>query len=161
MSSSPVFLFKFVIYMRLRSTCGNFCGWFCWIWLFCKLSCFGCVVLLFSSKWVCLIIGVVMISFLESNSFFKFAIFSCNVLVFWVWQHYILATVLLIFSKYYSNFSCIAVSLFSKWRVSSVSNCSKVSVFCCAEGLGICLTFCNKGFWLDWELRYLLWGICN
>ena len=113
MSSSLEFLLKFHKHMHLRCTCGDFCVWFCWIWLFCKFSCcvlwfyrclslYGgfCVVawdLLFSSKSVCLFIGVVMISFLESNSVFKLAIFCCNVLVFWFWQHSIFSTVLVIF----------------------------------------------------------------
>ena len=68
------------------------------------LSLYGyfCIVawnLLFSSKSVCLFIGVVMTSFLESNSFFKLGISSCKDLVFWFWQHSIFATVLLIFSS--------------------------------------------------------------
>ena len=174
MSSSLEFLLKFHKHMHLRCTCGDFCVWFCWIWLFCKFSCcvlwfyrclslYGgfCVVawdLLFSSKSVCLFIGVVMISFLESNSVFKLAIFYCNVLVFWFWQHPIFATVLLIFSKYDSNFSCIAVSLFSKWRVSSVSNFSNVIVFCSAKGLGICLTFCNRVFLIGLGIEVSLLG---
>ena len=53
-----------------------------------------------------------MISFLESDSFLKLAIFCCNVLVFWFWQHSIFATVLLIFWKNDSNYFCIAVGLF-------------------------------------------------
>ena len=161
--------------MRLYSTCGDFYIWFCWIWLFCKLyycdlwlyrclSLYGhfCIIawdLLFSSKLVCLIIGVAMISFLESMSFFKSSIFCC-VLV--LWQHSTFATALLNFSKYDSNFSCIAVSLFSKWRVGSVSNCSKVSVCCCAEDLGICLTFCNKGVsdWIgNWGVSFGVLGV--
>ena len=72
-------------------------------------------------------------------------ILCCSVLVFWFWQHSIFATVLLIFSKHDSGFSCIAVSLISKWRDSNVSNLSKVCVSCCAEGLGIYLRFCDKG----------------
>ena len=80
--------------------------------------------------------------------------------MFWFW-HFIFGTALLIFSKYDSNFSCIAVSLFSKWRVSSVSNCSKVSVFC-AEGLGTCLAFSNKGVsdWIgNWGVSFGVLGV--
>ena len=54
------------------------------------------------------------------------------------------------------------MSLFSKWRVSSASNCSKVGVFCCAEGLGICLTFCNNAVsdWIgNWGVSFGVLGV--
>ena len=57
---------------------------------------------------------------------------------------------------------CIAVSLFSTWLVSSVSNCSKVRVFCCSEGLGICLKFFNKGTsdWIgNWGISFGVLGV--
>ena len=53
-------------------------------------------------------------------------------------------------------------AFFSRWRVSSVSNYSKVSVFCCAEGLGICLIFCNKGVsdWIgNWGVSFGVLGV--
>ena len=155
-----------------------FCIWIYWIWLFCKFSCCDlwlyqclslyrdfCIVardLLFPNKLVRLFIGVVMISFLESKLFFKLAIFCCNVFVFWFWQQPIIATVLLIFSKYDSNFSCIAVGLSFRWRVSRVWNCSKVGVFCYIEGLRIYLTFCNKGasVWIaNWGISFEVLGV--
>ena len=78
------------------------------------------------------------------------------------WQHSIFASVLLIFSKYDSTFSSIGVGFFSKLRVSSVSNCLKVFVFYCAESLGICLTFCNKGVsvWIgNWGISFGVLGV--
>ena len=103
-----------------------------------------------------------MTSSREINSFFKLAIFCCNVLVFWFWQYSIFSSVLLIFSKFYSNFSCSGVRLFSKWHVSNVLNFSKVSVSCCAEGLWICLTFCNKVVSVCikiWGITFVILGI--
>ena len=78
------------------------------------------------------------------------------------WQHSIFASVLLIFPKYDSTFSSIGVGFFSKLRVSSVSNCLKVIVFYCAESLGICLTFCNKGVsvWIgNWGISFGVLGV--
>lgn len=50
---------------------------------------------------------------LESNLIFKLVIFCCNVSVFKFYQHPIFVTVLLIFSEYYSNFSCSVVRFLS------------------------------------------------
>ena len=78
------------------------------------------------------------------------------------WQHSIFASVLLIFSMYDSTFSSIGVGFLSKLRVSSVSNCLKVIVFYCAESLGICLTFCNKGVsvWIgNWGISFGVLGV--
>ena len=47
-----------------------------WLFLYCSMK------FTFLKKSVCLFIGVVMTSFLESNSFFKLGISSCKVLVF-------------------------------------------------------------------------------
>ena len=103
----------------------------CNLWLYWCLSWYGvfrivaCWDLLLWSKLIWLFIRVWMISSSKSNSFF------------------ILPRILLkFFSVLILVTFCVKWEFFSKWKwcVSSVSNFSKVSISCCADGSWICVT---------------------
>ena len=117
-----------------------------WLFLYCSMK------FTFLKKSVCLFIGVVMTSFLESNSFFKLGISSCKVLVFWFWQHSIFATVLLIFSSMIQILLALLWAIFLSDVLVAFQIVQKL-VF--SVVLRVYEFVWQWGcFWLDWELRW-------
>ena len=117
-----------------------------WLFLYCSMK------FTFLKKSVCLFIGVVMTSFLESNSFFKLGISSCKVLVFWFWQHSIFATVLLIFSSMIQILLALLWAIFLSEVLVAFQIVQKL-VF--SVVLRVYEFVWQWGcFWLDWELRW-------